>query len=107
MSCLRPRRASRSACSCLPREAACARPCATWSAVTPGSHRLTAVGTDEHGALWVSEPVWIAVARTLVPTGSVWKYLDNGSDQGTAWIAPGFDDSAWAAGPAELLGQGR
>lgn len=27
----------------------------------------------------------IAVAGTLVATGSVWKYLDNGSDQGTAW----------------------
>jgi len=39
---------------------------------------------------------------TLVATGSVWKYLDNGTDQGTAWIAPGFDDSAWAAGPAQL-----
>src|SRR5881394_2646437 len=41
-------------------------------------------------------------AQVLVPAGSVWKYLDNGSDQGTAWIAPAFDDSAWASGPAQL-----
>jgi len=39
---------------------------------------------------------------TLVSTGAVWKYLDNGSDQGTAWQANGFDDSAWASGPAQL-----
>jgi len=41
-------------------------------------------------------------AQTLVPTGAVWSYLDNGSNQGTAWIDPGFDDGAWATGPAEL-----
>src|SRR5467141_1189505 len=41
-------------------------------------------------------------ADVLVPAGSVWKYLDNGSDQGTAWVAPSFDDSAWASGPAQL-----
>jgi hypothetical protein len=38
----------------------------------------------------------------LVPQGSVWKYLDNGSDQGTAWQQPGFDDASWASGPAQL-----
>jgi len=38
----------------------------------------------------------------LVPVGSVWRYLDNGSDPGTAWRAAGFDDSAWSAGPAPL-----
>ncbi|MHC4145320.1 MAG: serine/threonine protein kinase, partial [Planctomycetota bacterium] len=43
---------------------------------------------------------------TLVPWGSTWKYLDDGSDQGTAWYDPGFDDSGWASGPAEL-GRGR
>lgn len=37
-------------------------------------------------------------AQTLIPKGSLWKYLDNGSDQGTAWVAPGFDDSAWKSG---------
>jgi hypothetical protein len=41
-------------------------------------------------------------ASSLVPTGAVWKYLDNGTDQGAAWQAPGFDDSAWAMGPAQL-----
>lgn len=38
----------------------------------------------------------------LVPTGATWKYLDNGTDQGTAWRATGFADGGWAQGPAEL-----
>jgi len=40
--------------------------------------------------------------KTLVAMGSEWKYLDDGSDQGTAWYDPGFDDSSWASGPAEF-----
>src|SRR5206468_2975737 len=38
----------------------------------------------------------------LIPTNAVWKYLDDGTDQGTAWQQPDFDDAAWAGGPAEL-----
>jgi len=41
-------------------------------------------------------------SSTLVPAGSAWRYLDNGSDQGTAWRAPSFNDSAWASGLAQL-----
>ena len=39
---------------------------------------------------------------TIVARGSTWKYLDNGSNQGTSWYAPGFNDSGWASGPAQL-----
>lgn len=39
---------------------------------------------------------------TFIRFGSVWKYLDNGSDQGTAWRQPGFNDASWASGPAQL-----
>jgi VCBS repeat-containing protein len=41
-------------------------------------------------------------AATLVATGSTWKYLDNGSNQGTAWKDPGFSDASWKSGVAEL-----
>jgi len=41
-------------------------------------------------------------ADSLVSTGSDWKYLDDGSNQGTAWYSPGFNDSAWRSGRAEL-----
>ncbi len=41
------------------------------------------------------------------PEGSEWKYLDDGSDQGTAWKEVGFDDSRWGIGPAQLgFGEG-
>lgn len=39
---------------------------------------------------------------TLIAQGSLWKYLDNGSDQGTAWTAINFQDSSWSSGNAEL-----
>jgi hypothetical protein len=39
---------------------------------------------------------------TLVNNHSYWKYLDNGSNQGTTWYGTGFNDASWAAGNAEL-----
>ena len=39
---------------------------------------------------------------TLSPYGSSWKYLDNGTNQGTAWRASAFNDAAWASGNAQL-----
>ncbi|MCI0746977.1 MAG: metallophosphoesterase [Verrucomicrobia subdivision 3 bacterium] len=44
----------------------------------------------------------LRAADGLVPTGADWRYLDNGSDQGTGWRAAGFDDSGWAVGAAQL-----
>jgi uncharacterized repeat protein (TIGR01451 family) len=38
----------------------------------------------------------------LLPFGTTWKYLDDGSNQDTAWRTVGFDDSAWASGAAQL-----
>lgn len=43
-----------------------------------------------------------ASADTLVATNATWKYLDNGSDQGTAWRAVGFNDSGWSNGIPQL-----
>lgn len=39
---------------------------------------------------------------TLIATGTSWKYLDNGSNQGTAWYGSGFNDASWASGNAQL-----
>jgi acid phosphatase type 7 len=47
-------------------------------------------------------PAARAADTILVPTGATWKYLANGSDQGTAWRAASFNDSAWPSGPAQL-----
>lgn len=38
----------------------------------------------------------------LVVQDGVWKYLDDGTDLGTAWRESNFDDSAWESGPAGL-----
>jgi hypothetical protein len=51
------------------------------------------------------QPVYFYETDTsvvLVPDGSTWRYLDDGSDQGTAWRETDFDDSGWASGPAQL-----
>ena len=45
---------------------------------------------------------FVSTTNTLIALGSVWKYLDNGSDQGTGWTARTFNDSTWTNGPAEL-----
>lgn len=44
----------------------------------------------------------IFAQTVIIPSGSNWKYLDNGSDQGTAWFQPNFNDASWASGNAEL-----
>ncbi|NNF22708.1 MAG: metallophosphoesterase family protein, partial [Saprospiraceae bacterium] len=41
-------------------------------------------------------------SQTLISTNASWKYLDDGSDQGTAWRATGFNDTSWQSGNAEL-----
>ncbi len=40
--------------------------------------------------------------QTIIDTGDNWKYLDNGSDQGTEWQAPSFDDNSWSNGVSPL-----
>ena len=43
-----------------------------------------------------------AGSQTLIPSGSIWKYLANGSNQGNAWSAPNFYDAVWNSGAAKL-----
>ena len=38
----------------------------------------------------------------FVSSGDSWKYLDDGSNQGTGWRGVGFADGAWAEGPSPL-----
>jgi glucose/arabinose dehydrogenase len=44
----------------------------------------------------------LAELEPIVPAGSVWKYLDDDSDQGTAWRGSEFNDATWKEGPAQL-----
>jgi len=52
----------------------------------PGATAITSTGTS----------------TTLIATGASWKYLDNGSNQGTAWRATSFNDTGWSSGNAKL-----
>jgi len=66
------------------------------------------VRLSAHDGEWqVSDEVTITIGRTnypvtLVSSNSSWKYLANGSNQGTAWRQPGFNDSSWATGNAQF-----
>jgi hypothetical protein len=44
----------------------------------------------------------VPTPKDFISSGDVWKYLDDGSDQGAAWRASGFDDSTWQSGASEL-----
>ena len=44
----------------------------------------------------------VAAPDVLVPAGADWRYLDNGSNQGTGWRTASFNDAAWPVGPAQL-----
>jgi regulation of enolase protein 1 (concanavalin A-like superfamily) len=44
----------------------------------------------------------VAPAGPIVPMGSTWRYLDNGSNQGVAWRSVEFNDNPWVAGPAQF-----
>ena len=74
---------------------------------TPVNTPLNVTLTDPAGQPTTTET--LVASGSTVPAGDpaeadlpVWRYLDNGTDQGTAWRAPGFDDSLWSTGKAEL-----
>ena len=43
-----------------------------------------------------------SVPFSIIEPGANWNYLDDGSDQGTAWRAINFDDSSWKNGAAQF-----
>jgi hypothetical protein len=79
----------------------------TWTGAPFGSHLLFARLSDNTGGTLESSRVTINVTReqiatTLIASNAVWKYLDNGSNQGTAWAQLGYNDAGWSSGPARL-----
>ena len=55
-------------------------------------------------ALVITAATGGTASETLIAAGANWRYLDNGTNQGTAWRALGFADGAlpWKGGLAEL-----
>jgi hypothetical protein len=60
---------------------------------------VSGVVTSAPAQLIVSLPT---TPLSLVLTGASWRYHDRGVDLGTAWREPGFDDSGWSNGLAQL-----
>ena len=73
-------------------------------------------GASDHGNAGLAPTLHIEYALVNAPQGvgvapigsfpiakdAIWRYLDNGSDQGSAWTALDFDDASWKFGAAEL-----
>ena len=53
-----------------------------------------------HGLAQAGEPT--VFPQVLIARGSEWRYLDLGVDPGPGWTQPGYADSSWLSGPAEL-----
>lgn len=71
----------------------------------PGTYvlRLTAsdgeLSRSDEGTVTITRP---ATTQRVIAANSPWRHLDDGSDQGTAWRAPAFNDAAWKSGAAQL-----
>ncbi len=80
----------------------------TWpvSGLAAGHYFFHVAGTDSTGRRENSAAVSVVVvqgtSRALIGTGATWRYLDNGTDQGSAWRAGAFNDSAWRTGASQL-----
>lgn len=65
---------------------------------------------DQGRVLVADSPVEVSTEpteRTLVPLAGSWRYLDDGSNQGTLWRHVNYDDADWSVGEAPLgYGQG-
>ncbi|MEC7861846.1 MAG: lamin tail domain-containing protein, partial [Verrucomicrobiota bacterium] len=69
---------------------------------TDGSDPRLSGGAINPQAITATFDDEVPIPKDYVKNGHVWKYLDDGSDQGKLWIAPDFDDSKWSSGPSEL-----
>ena len=71
----------------------------------PGKVQVWAEVVSE-GKSFITEKVTLEIVehaeQTIFEKWSTWKYLDDGSNQGTAWRASDFDDSNWKSGIAPL-----
>jgi len=71
-----------------------------WYGLYPKQMNITLKAEDRAGYTFLG---WQQTSLTdILPRGSEWKYLDDGSDQGRAWREPQFDDSSWNSGAAPL-----
>jgi hypothetical protein len=75
--------------------------------LTAGAHTISAVAFDNSGSNSTPSSVMIVVTNppgltAVLTNGAEWKYLDDGTDQGTAWKALLFTDTGWSNGIADF-----
>ena len=73
--------------------------------VCEARHLLTSAPIAVNDTFTVIEDTPFQLAsseQAFIETESIWKYLDNGSNQGTTWQNRTFNDNGWDQGPAEL-----
>ncbi|WP_372746339.1 metallophosphoesterase [Lutibacter sp.] len=82
---------------------------ATFSATTSFRFRSSASGNDVNAFLFIDNILIQAFGPNppspsveSISSGDVWRYLDDGSNLGTAWTAISYDDSSWDYGASEL-----
>src|SRR6185503_4277631 len=68
------------------------------TATFPGVGTYVLRLTASDGALQASDDLTVTIQRspspvTFIAKGSNWKYIDNGSNQGTAWTSRTFNDT--------------
>ncbi|HTD88132.1 MAG TPA: Ig-like domain-containing protein [Candidatus Binatia bacterium] len=78
-----------------------------WVDVPQGNHTVFARMTDSFGDVLQSRAVNISAGYEIIRTnfiaaGSVWKYRDINSNEGTNFAQFNYNDNAWASGPAQL-----
>jgi hypothetical protein len=71
-------------------------------ALSPDGSFIYTPNVDFAGEDFFSYIAGESSAPVLVQRGANWRYLDDGSDQGTGWTAVGFSDAAWKPGRGEL-----
>jgi hypothetical protein len=80
---------------------------ATATGLQPGTNYFYRCrAKNPYGAAWAASSAQfttrVPTPVTMISAGAIWRYLDTGTNLGGAWLAPEFDDSNWASGPAEL-----
>jgi hypothetical protein len=60
------------------------------------------VGPSRDTVDFIAIPSNSETTTSIIAAGSVWGYLDDGSNEGTAWRALNFNDSTWNEGPSPL-----
>lgn len=71
-----------------------------WSGSYPKNLPITLTAVDMPGYTFKG---WApSISQNIIAKLSTWSYLDNGTDQGSAWYASSFNDASWQTGAGKF-----